>query len=222
MTSPSPMAQPIHGWPSTWYDLSGSIPCPARHCTQVFDTRMQWSRRWQHFDNEWGHREEVPETHTDHQMLSLFMQQDKCPHCDWAIKSSKQDITALFEHENREHGSRDTTDINGFVRLVRRQALGQLGEQARELVFWRFCQKLKAHKDFAMICQFLGHDEDEIPIPVANTLLLNRPAGQTVFYPIPPEEFLIHLEPKDSQEAENLRWLETWNDLRVSYNDGFM
>jgi hypothetical protein len=216
------MSQPIPGWPFTWYDLKGNIPCPARHCTQVFDTRMQWTRRRQHFKNEWGRREEAPETYTDHQMLLLFMEQEQCPHCDWAIRSSKQDITALFEHEHREHGSSDTTDLNGFVRLVRRQALGQLGQQAQELVFWRFCQKLKTHKDFVLICQFLGHDKDEIPIPVANTLLLNRPFGENVFYPISPEDFLMHLEPTDSQEEKESRWPEIWGDLRESYGNGFM
>lgn len=150
------------------------------------------------------------------------MEQEQCPHCDWAIRNSKQDITALFDDEHVAHGKSNTTDINGFVRLLRGQALGQLGQQAQELVFWRFCQKLKAHKDFAMICQFLGHDKDEIPIPIANTLLLNRPSGQNVFYPISPEDFLMHLEPTNSQEEKDLRWPEIWGDLREAYSKGWM
>lgn len=222
MTSPGLMSGPILGWPQSWYDTNRSIPCPARHCSQVFDTRMQWTRRFKHFEDQWGQREEVPETHTDHLILLLFMEQEACPYCDWAISSSKEDIRFLFDHEQREHGTSDTTDIDGFVRLVRRQALGQLGLQAQELVFWRFLQKLKVHKDFGLISRFFHYPEDEVPIDLANTLLFNRPPPQYMYYPVPPDDFLMHLVPSNNQREMEFHWPEIWNDLREMYRNGWL
>ena len=174
-----------------------------------------------HFENRWGARAEMPETETDHLLLLIFMEQDKCPYCDWRM-TARQDIRDLFIHELREHQTENTADLAGFVRLVRRGLLDQLGRAAEKLVYWRFVQNLQTDPNYGLISRFFHYAEDKLPVELASTLLFNRPPGRPVHYPIIHEDFLMHLVPTNHPREIEFRWREIWNDLRQRYRNGWI
>ncbi|KAL2041911.1 hypothetical protein N7G274_005098 [Stereocaulon virgatum] len=210
----------IPGWPSSWYDSKGNIPCPARGCCKVFTSPQSMSWRVTHWESEAN----LHETNTDHHILLLQNCLETCPYCGWA-SSTREKVKDLFDHELSHHGTQNTTHIDGFVTLVRQRRLGALGDRAAEPVFQRLMQQLAMSPCFGNILDFcpLTYDErfqmsPEIQIVMRGSV---RPYGAPVNYPVRPENFLLLLEPDpDNPVHKELRWQETWDYLRAEYASG--
>ncbi|CAF9939169.1 MAG: hypothetical protein ALECFALPRED_008000 [Alectoria fallacina] len=212
------------GYPEHWYDDDCNIPCPARDCNMLFHRRNihQLGLHWENAVNPESRPPMTALTHAEHGILYHMLVQMTCPYCQFATVYGPRQV---FDHEARQHGSSNTSRLNGVITLARQ---GGHYELAHPAIFKRMVLKIWENGHLRRSVLRRAHNGHLVMDPKQEDLesALSPPdlhpgvPGAPVCTAVRHQDFLMHLYPTHAYSGLDPFWKATWEDVRLRYNSG--